>query len=43
MEIKQVWTLCYSATGVTDQVTGAAAAELAARLEVPLELSLIHI
>lgn len=37
MEIKQVWTLCYSATGVTDQVTGAAAAELAARLEVPLE------
>ena len=37
MEIKQVWALCYSATGVTDKVTGAAAEELAARLGVPLE------
>ena len=37
MEIRKVWTLCYSATGTTDKAVNTIGEELAAKLELPLE------
>ena len=37
MEIQKIWTLCYSATGTTDKAVNTIGAELAAKLELPLE------